>query len=338
MGKFFQRVIFWLNLFAAFLMLVAFVLPFLPPSRFPVISILSLGVPVLIIINILFAIFWIILFNRRFLLSFIILTISFFYFNVFYEISSEGDASKYENTLSILSYNVRLFNALEKKSYGDVPVIFTELLAKANPDIIFMQEYYKKHEIDFSAYPYQYSRFKRKSAKLGYAIFSKYPLINTGAFDFEDSGNNAVYADMIKGKDTIRVYNLHLQSFGIIPEVQYLQESNKEKLLRRVSANFKKQEAQIRIVLDHKSKTKHPVILCGDFNNTPFSYTYRKLKDGMQDSFRERGNGLGPTFWFDFFPLRIDYILASPEFDVLTFETEKKTFSDHHAIHTTIGW
>ena len=143
---------------------------------------------------------------------------------------------------------------------------------------------------------------------------------------------------MVKGKDTIRLYNLHLQSFGIIPEVQFLQESNKEKLLRRVSANFKKQESQIHAVLKHKSKSKHPVILSGDFNNTPFSYTYRKLKNEMQDAFRERGNGLGTTFWFDGFPLRIDYIFASPEFDILTFETFKKTFSDHQAIHTTVGW
>lgn len=338
MRKFFNGAIFWVNLLAAFLMMVAFVLPYLPPSRFPVISILSLGVPVFIIINIIFVIYWILLFNRRFFVSFIVLTISFFYFNVFYEISSEGDPSKYDNKLSVLSYNVRLFNAFEKKPHGDVKAIFSEIIAKTNPDIIFVQEYYRKHNLDFSEYPYQHSRFKSKSATLGHAIFSKYPLINTGAFDFKDTGNNVVYADVVKDKDTIRLYNLHLQSFGIIPEVQFLQDIDKETLLRRVSSNFKKQESQIHSVLAHKAKTKHPVILCGDFNNTPFSYTYRKLKIEMQDAFRERGNGLGTTFLFDGFPLRIDYIFASPEFDVLTFETFKKTFSDHNAIHATVGW
>lgn len=338
MGRFFQRVVFVINLGAALLMVVAFVLPYLPPSRYPIISILSLAVPVLIIINIIFAIYWLLLLNWRFLASFIVLTISFFYFNVFYEISSEGDPSEYEHSLSILSYNVRLFNAFEKKDFGDVAAIFSDIIIEKDPDIIFIQEYYDKHNVDLSAYPYKFVKFKRKSAKLGHAIFSKYPLIHTGDFNFKDSGNNALYADVVKGKDTLRLYNLHLQSFGIIPEVKFLQEMDKERLARRVSTNFKKQETQIRQVLEHKSKCEYPVILCGDFNNTPFSYTYRKLKENMQDSFRERGNGLGTTFWFDFFPLRIDYIFTSPDFDVLTFDTEKETFSDHHAIHATIGW
>lgn len=338
MGKFFKRIIFWFNLVAALLMGVSFVLPYLPPSQYPIISVLSLGVPVLILINIVFALFWLLLLNKRFLLSFSVLLISLFYFNIFYEISSEANPSEYENTLSILSYNVRLFNAFEKKSYGDVAFIFDEIVANTDPDIIFIQEYYRDNSIDFSAYPYHYKRYKSKSAKLGHAIFSKYPLVNQGAFDFEDSSNNALYADVVKGKDTIRLYNVHLQSFGIIPEVQFLQESDKEKLLRRISTNFKKQEAQIYAILKHKAKTKHPVILSGDFNNTPFSYTYRKFGDDMQDGFRERGNGLGTTFWFDRFPLRIDYIFASPDFDFLTFETFKKTFSDHQAIHATVGW
>ena len=338
MRKFFRSVVFLLNLFAALVLGVSFVLPYLPPSRFPVVSILSLAVPVLIIVNILFVIYWVFLFNRRFILSALVLVISFIHFNGVFQVSSEGNPAEYKNTLSILSYNVRLFNAYEKKSHDDVKAIFSEIVSKTNSDIIFIQEYSKKHKIDFSKYPHQHVHFKNNRANLGHAIFSKFPIINKGAFDFKGSGNNVLYADIVKDKDTIRVYNLHLQSFGIIPDIQFLQESDKEKLLRRVSSNFKKQESQVYSVLSHKSKSKYPVILCGDFNNTPFSYTYRKLNEGMQDAFKVRGNGLGTTFWFDGFPLRIDYILASPKFNILSFETFSKTFSDHNAIHTTVGW
>ena len=338
MRKFFRSVVFLLNLFAALILGVSFVLPYLPPNKFPIVSILSLAVPVLIIVNILFVVYWVFLFNRRFLLSAVVLVISFIHFNGLFQISSKENSTKYKNTLSILSYNVRLFNAYEKKSHGDVKAIFSEIVTKTNSDIIFIQEYSQKHEIDFSKYPHQHVRFKNNRSILGHAIFSKFPLINKGAFDFKGSGNNVLYADVVKGKDTIRVYNLHLQSFGIIPDIQFLQGSDKEKLLRRVSSNFKKQEAQVYSVLSHKSKSKYPVILCGDFNNTPFSYTYRKLNQDMQDAFKVRGNGLGTTFWFDGFPLRIDYILASPKFNILSFETFSKTFSDHNAIHTTVGW
>jgi|SRR5690554_138669 len=338
MGKLLKGVIFFLNWIAALLMLVSFSLPYLPPSKFPVISLLSLAVPLLIVVNLLFVIYWIIKFNRRIFLSLSVLLFSFFYFNVFFEFATKGDAKNYANTLSVMSFNVRLFNAFEKKSHGDVPQMMAALIEEENPDVLCIQEYYRNHQVDFSNYPHQYIHFRRKESKVGYAIFSKYPLINTGAFDFVNSNNNALYADLVKDRDTIRIYNAHLQSMGIVPEVQFLKETDAGRLLRRLSGKFRLQESQIASILEHKSKTNHPVILCGDMNNTPFSYTYRKLKAGMQDSFRERGTGLGATFYFDNFPLRIDYIFTSTNFDIISFETIKETFSDHHAIRATLGW
>ena len=338
MRKSLNKFIYWGNLLAAFLLLISFILPYLPPRSFPTLSLLNLVVSLLIIVNIIFAIYWAIQFRRRFFVSFTVLLISYFYFNVFYEVSSEGDASQYKNTLSVLSYNVRLFNAYEKNPKADAPQIISEMLFEESPDVVCVQEYYKPNTIDFSMYPHQYIHFKSEKAKLGHAIFSKYPLINTGAFDFEETYNNTLYADVVKDTDTIRIYSLHLQSLGIIPRVSFLQESDNEKLRKRVSRAFEMQQNQVEAILEHKSKTKHPVILSGDFNNTPFSYSYRKLKDGMQDAFRERGNGLGTTFKFEKYPMRIDYIFASEGLEILLFDTLKKTFSDHYAVRATVGW
>lgn len=338
MRKFINKLIYWGNLFAAFLLLVSFILPYLPPKTFPGLSLLSLVVSVLIIVNIAFAVYWAIQLRRRFFVSFIVLLISYFYFNVFYEVSSEGDASQYKNTLNVLSYNVRLFNAYEKNPDTDAIKIISEILTEENPDVVFVQEYYKPNKIDFSAYPHKYIHFKSEKAKLGHAFFSKYPIINTGAFDFENTYNNTIYADIVKGADTIRLYNVHLQSLGIIPRVSFLQDSDNEKLRKRVSTAFEKQQGQVEAILVHKQNTKNPVIISGDFNNTPFSYSYRKLKDGMLDAFRERGNGLGTTFKFEKYPMRIDYIFASNELNILSFDTMEKTFSDHYAVRATVGW
>ncbi len=334
----FNNFIYWCNLFAAFLLLLSFILPYLPPKTFPTLSLLSLAVSLLIITNIIFAIYWAVQLRRRFFISFTVLFISYFYFNVFYEVSQEADASTYKNTLNVLSYNVRLFNAYEKNPKTDAGQIISEILFEEDPDVVCVQEYYKPNKIDFSAYPYQYIHFKSEKAKLGHAIFSKYPIANTGGFDFEDTYNNTLYADVIKGTDTIRIYSVHLQSLGILPQVSFLQESDNEKLRKRVSGAFEKQQRQVEAILAHKQKTNHPVIICGDFNNTPFSYSYRKLKEDMQDTFRERGNGLGTTFMFEKFPMRIDYIFASEGLDVLSFDTMKKTFSDHYAVRATVGW
>lgn len=333
-----NKLIYWGNVLAAFLLLVSFILPYLPPKTFPTLSLLSLVVSLLIIVNIAFAIYWAVQFRRRFFVSFAVLFISYFYFNVFYEVSTEGDVSNYKNTLSVLSYNVRLFNAYEKNPETDAKQIISEILAAENPDIVCVQEYYKPNTIDFSTYPYQYIHFKSEKAKLGHAIFSKYPLVNTGAFDFKETYNNTLYADVVKNNDTIRVYSLHLQSLGIIPRVSFLQESDNEKLRKRVSRALEKQQNQVAAILAHKKHTAHPVIICGDFNNTPFSYSYRKLKEGMRDAFRERGNGLGTTFKFEKYPMRIDYIFASEGLDILSFDTVEQTFSDHYAIRATLGW
>ena len=162
--------------------------------------------------------------------------------------------------------------------------------------------------------------------KMGNAIFSKNPLINKGAFDFKDTGNNTIYADVVKGKDTLRVYSVHLQSIGILPEVQFLQDTDNSRLRNKFVSAFEKQQFQIDAIQNHKQKAKHLVIICGDFNNTPFSYSYRKMKGTMNDSFKERGNGFGATFLFDCFSLRIDDILISPALELLSFMTLKNTF------------
>lgn len=338
MGKFFNTIVYWVNLIMAFLLLLSFVIPYLPPSRFPTIALLSLLVPLLIILNIFFALYWAFQLRRRFFISATVVVISYFYFNAFYKFSSENDTLEFENTLTVMSYNVRLFNRYEKKPAGDVVNTMKTYFETETPDVICIQEHYLPNKVDFSEYPYRYEHFKTSKTKLGNAIFSKYPLINKGAFDFKNTGNNTIYADIVKGKDTLRVYSVHLQSIGILPEVTFLQDLDNKRLRRKFAEAFEKQQFQIDAIQSHKRKTKNRVIICGDFNNTPFSYSYRKMKGTMKDAFREQGNGLGTTFLFDRFPLRIDYIFASEELEVVSFKTLKNTFSDHYAIRATLGW
>lgn len=337
--KLISRILFLINIFFFLALLILFIFPFLPPSKFPLTAVLSLGTPVIILINICFTIFWLLTLNKRFLLSFFAVVAAFVLFNIFPAISTSKSASDFENGLKVMTYNVRLFNAYEKKkNFPDVKTTMASYIEKEQPDVICFQEFYRKNPVDFKDYPYKFIHFKRKGDQLGNAIYSKYPLRNTGAFDFKNSNNNTLYADVIKGKDTIRVYSLHLQSHGVIPEVQFLQEQNTEKLFRQLHNRFVQQEKQVKAILNHKSKTTYPVLIMGDFNNTPFSYSYKKLKTNMNDAFREAGSGMGSTFSFAGFPMRIDFILASPSLEVTSFETLKGTFSDHRAITAQLSW
>ena len=343
---FFVKSIFWLNCIIAFLLVVSFILPYVPPKSFPIISLLSLIVSPLILLNIIFALYWLLRRKRKFFLSFFVLILAYFFFNPFVEFSSEGDATKFENSLTILSYNVRLFNAYEKHPDEGVSEIISEIIESKKPDVICIQEYYRDNKLDFSAYPFQYIHFKKTKNKegelkenvLGHTILSKYPIVKSGAFDFEATYNNSIYADIVKDKDTIRIYNLHLKSIGILPKVSYLQEEDTNKLLGRMSNGFIGQQEQMEEILSHKASSQYPVILAGDFNNTPFSYIYRKLEHGLNDAYLERGNGLGTTYLFDSYPMRIDYIFASEVFEIVNFETIKSTFSDHYPVSATVGW
>ncbi|NND87963.1 MAG: endonuclease/exonuclease/phosphatase family protein [Flavobacteriaceae bacterium] len=334
----FGKLIYGVNVIVALLLVISFVLPYLSPSRFPILSLLSLTVSPLILLNILFAVYWLIRLKRRFLLSTIILVIAYFHFNPFLEFSSEGVEGEYDHSLKVLSYNVRLFNAYEKDPSEEFLILFSDIIEKHDPDVICIQEFFKKRTISFANYPYRYVHYKGENNKLGHAIFSKYPIVKKGAFDFENSFNNTLYADIVKGKDTVRVYNLHLQSLGVLPSVDYLQEGNKERMLKRLSRGFKRQEEQTLTILNHKASSPYPVIMTGDFNNTPFSYIYRKFEEEMQDGFLQRGSGLGTTFRFDSYPMRIDYIFADPKFEFVKFNTISETFSDHYPVTATLAW
>ncbi|WP_236002789.1 endonuclease/exonuclease/phosphatase family protein [Luteirhabdus pelagi] len=334
----FQTLLGWMNSFVAFLLLLSFILPHLPPSKFPTLSLLGLFVSPLIFINLVFALYWLVQLKKKFWMSGIVLLLTYLYFNPFFEMSSPGDASEYQNTLTVLSHNVRLFNAYEDfPDSKSVSGAFRKMVEEQQPDVICIQEFYDKNEIDFSDYPYREIHFN-KNNKLGHAIFSKYPLLNAGAFDFQNTSNNTLYADVVKGKDTIRIYNLHLQSLQIMPRMSYLQESSKQKLRKRLTTAFVKQEEQVKAILQHKKEVAHKTILVGDFNNTPFSYVYEALNEGMTDTFLEKGKGIGTTFHFDFYPMRIDYIFVSEGFEVIDFESLDYSFSDHFPVRATLGW
>ncbi|QIE58194.1 endonuclease/exonuclease/phosphatase family protein [Rasiella rasia] len=308
----------------------------MPPSQSPTLSILSLAVSPLLGLNFFFLLYWLLRRKRAFLLSAIALLIAYFVFNPFYKFSSEGIVAETDTSLSILSYNVHLFNLYEEgNTLKEASTTLSNILASEMPDIICLQEFYGKNDTDFSEYPYKYIH-ARSTNNFGHAIYSKYPIVNQGAFDFKKTHNNALFADVLVGTDTVRVYNLHLQSIGIAPSVGELQDEDKERVRQRLSSAFVRQEAQAKEILAHKEQSPYPVLLAGDFNNTPFSYVHRLFSATMQDTFLEKGNGIGTTFMFDFYPMRIDFIFASENLEVVSFNRFKTTFSDHYPIFSKV--
>ncbi|MFC0605464.1 endonuclease/exonuclease/phosphatase family protein [Winogradskyella pulchriflava] len=333
--KFFGKIMFVINSLAAFLLLISYILPFVPPKSFASLSVLSLSVPLLILLNIFFFIYWLLQVKKQMLLSLVVLALGWGYLGSLYKFSSSKKIED-PNNMSVMSYNVRLFNHFQWLPSKTVKEDIVKLIRDENPDIICLQEYRTKDPITLDGY-FGFNTTFNNTVKRGQALFSKFPIVNSGSLEFPNTSNNAIFVDVVKEKDTIRVYNLHLQSSGVNTDVDKLKKESSEQLFKQVGTTFKEQQAQVELFLKHKSKCKYKTIVTGDFNNTAYSYIYKKIKgDNLIDTFEEAGNGFGKTYDFKFFPLRIDFILADKSFTVNGFKTFEQKLSDHYPIKTTI--
>ena len=340
----FNKMMFFFNIVLTVLTVVGYVLPFLAPKTFPLLSVLTLFLPMMLIVNVLFFIYWGIQFKRQILLSGIVLLLGITFINKFYKFSSP-EFTKENSDLKIMSYNVRLFNKFEWSDKRTVPVEISDFVKSKKPDILCIQEFSDAPEFDYSYFPYKFILSKGDKIKTGQAIFSNYKIINSGEIIFPISNNNVIFADLKREKDTIRVYNMHLQSIKITPDVnelnddiQGIEQKKSERMLKRMGTAFKVQQQQAEILMEHKSKCKYPIIICGDMNNSAFSYVYRVIRGDLQDSFEEAGSGFGKSYDFKYYPARIDYIFADKKFTVKHFNNFPEVVdSDHFPIFTVLS-
>lgn len=335
----FDKFLFVLNSLFAAALLFSYLLPFIPPKSFALLSVLSLGVPLLIIANFVFLLYWIFRFKKQFLLPLIVLLLGFNHVTSIYEFSASEEQEISEEDLVLMSYNVRQFNQFGFDKQKNIPEKISAFIKEQDPDIISMQEYYTGELTIAESFPYKYIKLKDKSAEFGLAILSKYPIINSGSLDFNSaSNNNGMYADIVVSGDTLRIINVHFQSFGLKPNINSLEKEQSKKVFLGMGKTFVRQQEQMELVFESIKSSPHKAIVMGDFNNTAYSYIYRELtSDGLDDAYKKVGNGFGRTFDFDYFPLRIDYILVDEELDVMSFETFEIHYSDHFPIRATIG-
>ncbi|WP_438712718.1 endonuclease/exonuclease/phosphatase family protein [Aquimarina muelleri] len=336
MRKAINKIIFVMNSIAAFALLLSYLLPYVSPKMFPLLSVLSLAVPVLIVVNVLFLLYWIVLLSKRSMLSLIVLALGISHVSSLYKLRGKSIDTG-ETGISIMSYNVHSFNRFNWIDSKTIPQDISNLIKIQNPDIFCVQEFYNNPDIDFKQYPYKYDYFNHNSKELALVIFSKYPFMKKGSLNFEKTANNVIFADIVMPRDTVRVYNIHLQSHRISSKTNDLAKEDSQKLLKRIQVSFKQQQQQSEQLISHMRSSPYKNIVMGDFNNTAYSYVYDKIKsENLQDTFKKEGKGFGKTFKFELFPARIDFILVPKEFEVLSFKSFDLEFSDHYPIYSKV--
>lgn len=334
----FNKVVFVLNIVLVIMTMLGYILPYLAPKIFPLLAVFTLILPTLLVINMFMILYWAILKKRQIFLSLIVFMIGYTFFTKFYKISGKNLPEE-DDDFTVLSYNVRLFNLFEWIKDENVSENIKRFVEEHQPDIICFQEYSKSADFEFDDYKFRHIVMHGNKIKTGQAIFSKFRIINEGEIQLPNSDNNVVYADIVKDKDTIRVYSIHLQSINISPQINDgIDEGNSKMILNRLSYGFKEQQLQSELILEHMEDFTGKKIVAGDMNNTAFSYTYRNVKGDMKDAFVEAGKGFGKTYNYNYYPARIDYILVDDVFEVKEFNTftDFKN-SDHFPILTRLN-
>jgi len=347
----FDKVVLYLNIIIALALLLSYLAPTTSPLDFITIALLGFGYLILVLANLVFVVYWLVRKRILMLISLISILLGFNTINSYYQFNSNKNVDKnaFADGLRILHYNVREFKGIDKFAEEPTENEIIDLVKDKQPDIINMVEFDKRKvkkdsvtnalmEVVKSKY-YFFRSFKgSRNDSIGNAIFSKYPIVNSGTIDTNQLlGTKAIFADVKYKNKTIRIYCIHLAPVVIKKEEKgrYLKGNvgfDKFFLIEgKVSAAFVARTYQVNKIKTHLQNCPYPYIITGDFNDTPISYAVNVIGDGLKNAFAEKGSGFQTTYYSGF-PLQIDYIFASPQFDVLSYQAPDKKISDHKPI------
>jgi endonuclease/exonuclease/phosphatase family metal-dependent hydrolase len=347
-------------------LLLAYLAPFVHPNTLKIIPFFGLAYPVILLLTIIFLLIWILLRSRWAILVGIVLLIGGkLHFRMIATGSDPEHYPKDNDCLKVMSYNVRLFGLYtfqEEERKKNRNAIFS-YIEKLNPDVACFQEFYHQDKptsfstrdtlmemIGFKEYHERYAHKLRGRQNFGIAILSKFPVIAKGDIMFhtqsENDFNYCIYIDILKDKDTFRIYNVHLQSIKLKQEDYSMFEDHEQiagqststlrLLIDKLRLAYPKRAEQARKVAEHVATCPYPSVVCGDFNDTPLSYTYNQFNSILNDAFRNTRFGIGSTYVGKIPAGRIDYIFYSDELQAARFRIQRQAHSDHRAISCEI--
>ena len=355
--KLINSIIIFFNWVLVLLLIGSYLAAYISPEQSWFVAFLGLAFPIIFLLNVGFVIYWLFLLNWNILYSLVILLIGFNTVPKFVQLGTKKENVK-TNYLNVVDFNTHSFGALENKEYDTQ--LFFETLNSIKPDVMCFQEFVSySTEIDkkmFEQLMIEYKHFYKFNMQVdenkisGYSIsiLSRYPIVKSGFVERKnEGGNTTIFADVVYKKDTIRIITTHLKSiafdkkdFETVEEIK----SNTEKIevteVKSIVSKLKRafiiRAKQAELIKEFIEKSKHKIILTGDFNDSPASYAYNLIIGNMKDAFVESGSGFSSTYIGKMPSFRIDYILADKSFDIVNYKPYQLNFSDHKLISATI--
>jgi len=343
-----------LNILCALLFIVASYSDIVSPNKFVFFSYLGLLFPFLFIINCCFLLYWLIV---RKLTMCVIIICSFLIcwkpITRYLPVHLSQFDNNGKNVIKVLTYNVMAFGYQDHTTAKPNAII--QYIANSDADIVCLQEYMigtlpnfltqEKIERALNMYPYHFTvpLIRKNRYTIGLAIYSKFPILNSRKILYNSTFNGSTIHELDVKGEKLYVINNHLESFKLTMEdltkyEDFFKKRNLESfdelkgvVQKKLSTAFQIRAEQAEIVAEEIAKLDTDYLLvCGDFNDTPVSYTYQIVKGPMVDAFAKSGTGLGITYNKNFFWLRIDHILHSPNMKAYNAKVDDFAKSDHY--------
>ena len=277
---------------------------------------------------------------------------------------SFGSGVHEKGSIKVISLNVRLFDLYDWTNNKETRNEILDFFKQENADIICFQEYFTSDAPDVlnttdtlmkvqgaqQLHEHFTAILHGGRHKFGIATLTKYPIVARGLIPLDTAGNNAaIYTDLMVERETLRVVNVHLASVHISAlekEIdEHIERNDQQKqwgdlklLMRKLAGGYKKRANQINVIACFMEQSPHPILFCGDLNDTPGSYAYQRISGALEDSFKSNGKGLG-TSYIGYYPsLRIDYMMSDPRLENVNFETKDVELSDHRPLVGEFVW
>lgn len=370
----FKVLLIFFNILAALALLFSFMAQIIRPTFSTLVAYCGLFFPYLFFVNAGLVVVWLFFDYRWALLSVAMILLNVNTIDKHFQLHGQEKPERCAGCIKVMSYNARLFgvyNTDRPLKQRQLKKQIIRYIQKEKPDILCIQEYFNDKSgklkfrttedilkaLDLQDNERSYRLFLpiegKREYQYGLAVFSRYRILDCHTVHLNDSSaNRSMYVDIRYNGDTLRVYNIHLSSMHIDYddyETGYdIRNTNlgdpkinrrAMKLYNKVAKAFDLRQAQAIAVRQNMDSCRHPMIICGDFNDTPASFSYHKIARGLKDSFRSSGKGIGRTYCGESFPsYRIDYILHDRQYnDFGHCVGTELTVSDHYPIYTYIS-
>jgi len=374
MGNFFKSVsigaMMLLNIIVAALYLACSFAPFLHPKTWWFTGFLGLFFPYIFLLLLLFLMFWIFVRTKRAFFPLLVMLAGFSAVgnHISFKRGDDFSQEKQPGSIRFMDWNLRHFipfdESMFKPDQDKHLQLILDQVKKYQPDVICFQEfvsmpaegkkdpmYHLEHVLGYKYHQFAGEEIFDTKQYSGIAIFSRLPIARGGVIPFspaspDANAENTVFADVIDGADTLRIYAVHFQSFGfgareygVIDDVKAKNDSSviqSKQLIKKMRNTFYWHGVQSDFIVNEMASSPYPTFVMGDLNDVPGSYTYSVVRGDRKDAFLEKGTGLGATFtssssfMLQLLPtLRIDYIFHPEQYEALQFTQGGKRLSDH---------